>query len=185
MSHPRVLDRKTSTLIVIDVQASYREVAHEFERMLTGVTRLLEVAALLDIPVIATVQYPKGLGELVPEISSRLPAGTPVVEKLSLSCWGTAAFIEEIASAGREHIVVCGLEAHACVNQTVHDLLAENYDVHVIHDAISSRHPADCHIGWQKMTGSGAVPSTVEMACLEWIRTAEAPEFKGVQRVIK
>lgn len=185
VTHPRILDRTTSTLVVIDVQTSYRSVAYEFDRMLIAVNRLIEVAALLDIPLIATVQYPKGLGQLVPEITCRLPLGTPVIEKLSLSCCGTAGFAEEIASAGREQVVVCGLEAHACVNQTVHDLLAQDYQVHVAHDAISSRHEADYRIGWQKMIGSGAVPTSVETACLEWVRTAESPEFKEVQRLIK
>lgn len=185
MTHPNVLDRTTSTLVVIDIQDAYRAVAFEFERLLKAACRLIDAAALLDIPVIATVQYPKGLGPLVPEISSRLPAGTPVIEKLSMSCCGVPAFTEELASTGRQQVVVCGLEAHACVSQTVHDLLAAKYQAHVVHDAISSRHEVDCRIGWQKMLASGAIPTTVETVCLEWVHTAEAPEFKAVQRLIR
>jgi nicotinamidase-related amidase len=185
VAHPRILDRTSTTLVVIDLQTSYRTVAFEFDRVVTATSRLVEAAGLLDIPVIATVQYPKGLGQLIPEVTCRLPPGTPIIEKLSMSCCGAVAFAEEIASAGREQIVICGLEAHACVNQTVHDLLAEDYQVHVVYDGISSRYERDYRIGWQKMIGSGAVPTSVEMACLEWLKTAEAPEFKTIQKLIK
>jgi nicotinamidase-related amidase len=81
--------------------------------------------------------------------------------------------------------VVCGIEAHACVSQTVHELLEQGYQVHVPYDAISARFQTDYQIGWEKVIGSGAIPSTVEMVCLEWVRTAEAPEFKAIHRLIK
>lgn len=185
MSHPRVLQRDRSQLVVIDVQEAYRRIAFEFDRMCGAVDRLIEAAGVLAIPVIATVQYPKGLGHLVPEIRQRLHEEAPIIEKLSLSCCGEPAFADAVAASSRRQIVVCGIEAHACVNQTVHDLLAQGYQVHVPRDAISSRHQSDYEIGWQKMIGSGAVPSSVETICLEWVRTAAAPEFKALQKVIK
>jgi nicotinamidase-related amidase len=185
VSHPRVLDRHNSLLVVVDVQESYREVAFEFARVQRAIERLIGAAGILQIPLIATVQYPKGLGQMVAELASLLPAGTPMIEKLSISCCGAPAFAEALAAAARGQVVVTGLEAHACVNQTVHDLLAQGYQVHVPRDAISSRFEADYAVGWQKMIASGAVASSVEMACLEWVRTAAAPEFKLVQRLIK
>ena len=94
-------------------------------------------------------------------------------------------FVELLERTRRRQIVVCGIEAQACVNQTVHDLLERGYQVHVPYDAISSRFEHDYRIGWEKMIGSGAVPSTMEMACLEWVRTAEAPEFKAIHKLIK
>lgn len=185
VSHPRILDRSKSLVVVIDVQESYREVAFEFARMRRAIERLIAAADVLGIPVIATAQYPKGLGQIIPEVSTRLPAGTPVIEKLSLSCCGEPAFAEALLASSRRHVVVCGLEAHACVNQTVHDLLAQGYQVHIPRDAVSSRFESDYSVGWSKMVGSGAVPSSVEMACLEWVRTAAVPEFKLVQKLIK
>jgi nicotinamidase-related amidase len=172
-------------VVVIDIQESYRTVAFEFDRVSRAVGRLLDVAALLGVPAIATVQYPKGLGPLIPEVAERLPPGSPVVEKLSLSCIGAPEFGASFDRTGRRQVVVCGLEAHACVNQTVHDLLAQGYPVHVPRDGVSSRFAGDFEIGWQKMIGSGAVPTSVETVALEWIRTAAAPEFKGVQGIIK
>ena len=92
------------------------------------------------------------------------------------------AALERLA---RSQIVVCGIEAHACVNQTVHDLLARGYQVHVPLDAVSARRELDLRAGWEKIVGSGAVPATVEMVCLEWVRTAESPQFKAIHKLIK
>ena len=102
-----------------------------------------------------------------------------------MSCCGQPAFVDHLCALGRQQVVVCGIEAHACINQTVHDLLDRGYMVHVPYDAISARSETDLRVGWEKLIGSGAVPATVEMVCLEWVRTAEAPEFKAIHRLIK
>lgn len=185
MSHPRILDRHQSALVVIDVQEAYRGKTVEHERMVRGVRRLIEAAKIVGIPILATEQYPKGLGHLVPEVADVLPAGQPAIEKLSLSCWEEPKFAAALSEARRTQVLVCGIEAHACVNQTVHDLLDRGFQVHVPYDAISSRFEHDYRAGWDKMIASGAVPSTVEMACLEWVRSAAAPEFKAVQKLLK
>lgn len=185
MAHPRVLSRDDSLLVVIDVQDAYRGLTVEHERMQRGVQTLIRAAAVVGVPVIATEQYPQGLGRLVPEVRGLLADDTPVIEKLSISCCGEPLFAEALRNAARKQVLVCGIEAHACVNQTVHDLLAAGYQVHVPYDAISSRAEADYRAGWEKMVGSGAVPSSVEMACLEWVRSAALPEFKQIHRLIK
>lgn len=185
MSHPRVLDRDQSVLVVIDVQEAYRGITVEPERMLRGVRRLIEAARLVGVPILATEQYPKGLGHLMREVAEGLPDGIEIIEKRSLSCCGAPGFADRLAALSRRQVVVCGLEAHACVNQTTHDLLAGGYQVHLPFDALSSRFETDYRMGWEKMIGSGAVPSTVEMICLEWVRTADAPEFKAIQKLVK
>jgi nicotinamidase-related amidase len=185
MSHPRVLDRNQTVLVVIDVQEAYRGLTVEHERMARGVRRLIEVAQVVGVPILATEQYPKGLGHLIPEVATALPAGCEPIEKVSLSCCGEPRFADRLAALRRAQVVVCGLEAHACVNQTVHDLLDRGYQVHVPFDAISSRTEHDYRTGWEKMIGSGAVPTTVELAALEWVRAAGTPEFKAVQKIIK
>ena len=185
MAHPRTLDRSDSLLVVIDVQEGYRGLTVAHARMQKGVQTLIQAAVLFGIPMIATEQYPKGIGHLVPEVAGLLPEGTPLIEKMSMSCCGQPAFVDEVRRSDRHQVVVCGIEAHACINQTVHDLLDTGYQVHLPYDAISSRFEHDYRIGWDKMIGSGAVPSTVEMACLEWVRTASSPEFKQLHRLIK
>lgn len=185
MSHPRMLDRSQSVLVVIDVQEAYRGKTVEHDRMVRGVRRLIDAAQIVGVPILATEQYPKGLGHLVPEVTQGLTADAPVIEKQSLSCCGEPMFVAALTALRRTQILVCGIEAHACVNQTVHDLLDGGFQVHVPYDAISSRSEHDYRIGWEKMVGSGAVATTVETACLEWVRTAAAPEFKSVQKLLK
>ncbi len=184
-ANPRTLDRLASALVVIDVQEAYRGLTVEHERMVKGVCTLIEAAKVMGVPVVATEQYPKGLGRLLEEVRRALPAGVSAVEKMSMSCCGEPSFARQLEALGRRQVVVCGIEAHACVNQTVHDLLAAGYTVHVARDAISSRFASDYQVAWEKMIGSGAVPATVEMICLEWVRTAAAPEFKAIHRLIK
>ena len=180
-----MLDREHSTLLVIDVQEAYRGLTVEHERMVRGVRRLIEAAKVVAVPILATEQYPNGLGRLVPEVSDGLPGDVQVVEKLSMSCCGEPEFVRQLEALRRHQVVVCGIEAHACVNQTVHDLLERGYQVHLPFDAISARFEHDNRAGLDKMIGSGAIPSSVEMVCLEWVRTAAAPEFKAIHRIIK
>jgi len=185
MSHARVLDRAHSAVVMIDVQEAYRGATVGHEGLVRALGRLLRVSSLLKIPLLVTEQYPKGLGHTLKELAELFPPGQAIIEKLSLSCCGESDFAAALDALHRRQIVVCGLEAHACINQTVHDLLDQGYQVHLPHDAISSRFEGDLRVGWDKMIGSGAVASSVEMIALEWLRTAAAPEFKAVQRLIK
>ncbi len=185
MQHPRSLDRADSALVVIDVQEGYRDRTVEHSRMVRGVRALLVAATELAVPILTTEQYPKGVGRTQSEVAEMLPTDTPVIEKMSMSCCGQPEFLAALGELGRAQVVVCGIEAHACVNQTVHDLLAHGYQVHVPRDAISARSEPDLRVGWEKMIGSGAVPATVEMVCLEWVRTAASPHFKAIHRLIK
>ena len=183
--HPRLLDRDAAVVVVVDVQEAYRHVLHEYERVARAVSVLVRGAVALGVPIVTTEQYPNGLGHTVAEVAEHLPHGTRPVEKLSLSCCGTPAFVAALAELSRRQVILAGIETHACVNQTAHDLLAAGYAVHVPRDTTSSRHADDAAIGWQKIIAAGAVPATVESALLEMLRTAEAPEFKTVQRIIK
>jgi nicotinamidase-related amidase len=183
--HPSLLDRDAAALVVIDVQEAYRSVLWEYERVARTVSTLVEGAGLLGVPVVLTEQYPKGLGRTVAEVADRLPAGTTRVEKRTLSCCGTADFMTALATLRRPQILIAGIEAHACVNQTAHDLLAAGYQVHVAYDATSSRRREDYVVAWEKLMASGCVPATSESALLELLRTADAPEFKAVQRLIR
>ena len=185
MSHPRMLERNQSALVVIDVQEAYRGRTVEHDRMVRGVRHLIEAAQVVAVPMLATEQYPQGIGHFERAVADVLPPDLEIVEKRSMSCCGEPRFVELLEGLRRRQIVVCGIEAQACVNQTVHDLLDRGYQVHVPFDAISARFEHDYRIGWEKMIGSGAVPSTVEMVCLEWVRTAEAPEFKAIHKIIK
>ncbi len=183
--HSRLLDRDGAALVVIDVQEAYRSVLHEYERVARATAVLVQGAAALGLPVLVTEQYPKGIGHTVAEVAEHLPRDLTPVEKLTMSCCGTPAFVSRLADLHRRQVILAGIETHACVNQTAHDLLAGGYAVHLVRDATSSRRAADAAIGWEKMLAAGVVPASVESALLELIRTAEAPEFKVIQRLIR
>ena len=185
MRHPALLDRDRSALVLIDVQEGYRRALHAWDRVVAASALLVQGAAVVGVPLLVTEQYPRGLGHTAEEIASRFPAGLQVLEKMTMSCCGAAEFAARLAATGRRQVLVAGIETHACVNQTVHDLLALGYQVHVARDATSSRRPGDIEPAWDKMRAAGMLPTSSEQALLELIRSAEGPEFKTLQRLLK
>jgi nicotinamidase-related amidase len=172
-----LLDRRRAAVLVVDVQEGFRSY-ERFDDVAAACGRLVEGAGILGVPVIATAQYPKGLGPVVPEVGLD---GVAPVEKTVFS----AVRADGFDLGGRDQAVVCGIEAHICVSQTVHDLLAEGVEVHVARDAVGSRHPGDLEVGVRKMERAGALGTSVETALFELCERAGTPEFKAVQQVIR
>ena len=172
-----LLERGRTALLVIDVQEGFR--AYDvFDEVARGAGKLVEAARLLDVPVIATEQYPKGLGATAPEVGLD---GTQPIEKTVFS----AARADGFDLGGRDQALVCGIEAHVCVSQTVHDLLDRGIEVHVAADAVGSRHQVDYDRALPRLERAGAVVTTIEAALLELCERAGTPEFKAVQGLIK
>lgn len=169
-----LLERDRAAVLVVDVQEGFR--SYEcFERVVDRSRRLVEGAKVLGVPVLATEQYPKGLGR------SAFDVGEEAIEKVVFS----AARADGFDLEGRDQVVVCGIETHVCVSQTVHDLLAQGKEVHVAEDAVGSRFETDREVGLRKMERAGAIASSVETALLELCERAGTPEFKQVQGLIK
>ena len=175
------LDPQRTALVVIDVQEAFRKALPTFDDVADATATLVQGAARIGIPIVVTEQYPQGLGETVPEVSSHLPADVEPVEKVCFS----ADDAEGFALGGREQALVCGIETHVCVNQTVLDLLGSGLDVHVAADAVGSRTEANKELGLQRMQRAGATLSSVEMALFELLRASDAPAFKEVQALVK
>jgi nicotinamidase-related amidase len=185
MRHPALLDRNRTTVVLIDVQEGYRNALHGWARVVAAARLVLRGASLLQVPVLVTEQYPRGLGHTATELASELGPDVGMVEKMSMSCCGSRDFTERLTATAREQVLVVGIETHACVNQTVHDLIAHGYQVHVARDATSSRHTADVGPAWEKMRVAGMIPTSSEQALLELVRTAESADFKALQRLLK
>jgi hypothetical protein len=149
--------------------------------MTQPIATLIEGAEAIGVPVIATVQYPKGLGETVPEVSEHLPEGVEPLEKLCFS----AAEADGFDLGGRDQALVCGIETHVCVNQTVLDLLADGIETQVAADAVGSRAASNRELGLHKMERAGAVLTSVETALFELLGRSDAAEFKQVQALVK
>jgi nicotinamidase-related amidase len=174
------LDRERVALVVIDVQESFRKALPDFERVAKATATLIEGAEAIGIPIVVSEQYPKGLGETAPEVAEALPEGTEPLEKLVCS----AAEAEGFDLGGRDQALICGIETHVCVNQTVLDLLDSGVEVQVAEDAVGSRFPENKRVGLEKMERAGAVMTSVETALFELLGRAGTDEFKRVQKLI-
>ncbi|HSZ13953.1 MAG TPA: isochorismatase family protein [Solirubrobacteraceae bacterium] len=178
-----LLERNRVALVVVDVQEGFRPYA-SFEGVAEACARLLEGARILGLPAIVSEQYPKGLGPSVPELGLQ---DEPRIEKTVFSAARADGF--DLAGAGTDpggvgQAIVCGIETHVCVSQTVHDLLADGVEVHVPADAVGSRHPIDYECGLERLVRAGAVVTTVEAALFELLERAGTPEFKAIQKLI-
>jgi nicotinamidase-related amidase len=182
--HSNLLDPKNTGLVVIDVQEKFRPAMADFEDMLAGCVRLVRAFHILGLPVIATEQYPKGLGSTVPELRDLL-GNTEIGEKTTFSVLGCPSVRPWLRDTGVRTLLICGIETHVCVNQTVHDLLAADYRVHIATDALTSRKPTDHRTGLDKLVRSGALPITTEMAAFELLVDARHPKFREVQALFK
>lgn len=156
----------------------------EFESMVKGCVKLVRTFRLLDLPILITEQYPKGLGPTVPELMAALE-GVLALEKTTFSSYGCAGLPSKLEGTGARSVLVCGIETQVCVNQSVHDLLAAGYSVQVAVDAVQSRNPLDREVALRKMERSGAILTTAEMAAFELLRDAKHPRFKEVQALFK
>lgn len=185
MTHPKILDITKTALVVIDLQEAFRSAIPEFPQVASKASMALRGFQILNVPVIVTEQYPKGLGRSAEEILFSLPDDFEVVEKTSFSSCGASAFIEKLADFGAKQVVLCGLETHICVNQTAHDLLANGFEVHLLTDAVGSRYREDRETAISKMLLSGVVAASVEMSLFELMRDAKHEQFKEIQSLIK
>ena len=185
MSHAHTLAATQTALVVIDMQESFRQVVSDFTETAARIALITQGAQLLNVPIIVTEQYPKGLGPTAAEIRAALPAGLEPIEKTAFSSCGAREFLAQLEQAGARQLLVCGIEAHICVNQTTHDLLARDFQVHILADCITARHPRNKAIALAKMQQSGAIPSSTEMALFELMRDAKHEQFKAIQKLIK
>ena len=185
MRHKNLLDGAHTVLATIDMQEGFRSVISDFAETAARIALVAHAAQLLNIPVIVTEQYPKGLGHTANEIKAVLPDGFNFIEKTAFSSCGARAFEAELERSGAQHVLVCGIEAHICVNQTTHDLLERRLSVHLLMDCITARSEQNKQIAFAKMQQSGAVPSSIEMALFELMRDAKHEQFKAIQRLIK
>ncbi len=185
MQARRLLDAQQTVLLVIDIQEKFVPVIQNSGPLIERTGILIETAKQLDIPILISEQYPEGLGPTASQLLEKLPSSATRLEKTAFGCLGDHAMAHYFQALGRQQVMVCGIEAHVCVNQTVHQLLESGYEPHLIEDAISSRDLHHCEIALNKMRQSGAVDGCVEMAVFELMRHAKHPDFKALQALIK
>lgn len=178
------LRAENTVLVVIDLQEGFRPAVIDFDCVALNTSKLVQAANVLQLPVLVTEQYPKGLGSTVEEVSEHLPAITPI-EKTCFSAAGIDQFMGALNETGRKQVLLSGIESHVCVWQTADDLLASGFNVHVARDAITSRTDVNMQTGIQKMERAGAVITTIETALFELLGRAGTDDFKAIQKLIK
>jgi len=175
----------TTALVVVDVQERLLAAYGGDPALLAKVAAAIGGAVELGLPIIATEQYPAGLGKTMPEIAALLPEGAPVVEKTSFSCFGEPAFVAELQKRRVETLCLVGIEAHVCMQQTAFDALAQGYRTLVLADATRSRNPFDRDTALSLMLHNGIAVTTVESFLFSLTVTAKNPAFKRISKLVK
>jgi nicotinamidase-related amidase len=173
-----------SCLIVIDVQERLVPAMQAPARVIRNSQTLMTSATRLDIPMLLTEQYPKGLGRIVPELQD-LAKGGKVLEKMHFSCMNDPIFAAEFKALERRQAVIVGMEAHICVMQTGVNLMEQGYEIFVVTDATSSRTLESEKACLDRLSAAGAGIVTTEMVVFEWLGRAGTPEFKDLLKRIK
>ena len=183
MRSPELLGRGTSRLVIVDMQERLLNAMQEGTQVIAKCEKLIRAAQILDVPVDATEQYPKGLGPTVPKLRELLAAP---IEKLRFSCAESLPWIDDAsAREERDQIVVAGIETHVCVLQTALDLIGCGFRVIIPADAVTSRKPIDRDFGLKRLADQGVTVTTTEAILFEWCEVAGTPEFKQISQLVK
>lgn len=180
------LERDKAVLVVIDVQeklclAMDHKVLHKLTK---NIGILLETAAELNVPVLVTEQYVKGLGATLTELKEKA-AAAPCYEKMAFSCCGSSEFVEKLTSLGRTQVIITGMETHVCVLQTVIELREAGFEVHLVKDAVMSRSKQNWQTAVEAMTLAGSVPTSTESVLFQLLKVAGSDEFKKLSKLVR
>jgi len=179
-----LLDKNDSLLLIIDVQEKLVNALNK-NVVVSKTQTLTKAAKILGVPVIATRQYPKGLGLIVETVSQNFTPDTKIIDKTSFSAVKEEGFMQVLKSFNKKQIVICGIETHVCVHQTVAGLITEGFEVYVVKDACASRNKYEFKQGIECMQANGAKISCLEIVLFEWLKDAKNPNFREIQALIK
>lgn len=185
MSKTNDLDISRTVLTVIDVQESFRNAIPDFALVVSRIAMAVRAFRVLEVPIIVTEQYPKGLGRTAEEVLFSLPDGVDAIEKSTFSAFGEPSFVNRLKELGAGQVLLCGIEAHVCVNQTARDLIDKGYDVHLLTDCVASRFEHDRVAGIERMKAASVIISSAEMGLFELIRDSKHEKVREVQAQIK
>lgn len=180
----RILKEETIAVIV-DIQEKLFPHIYDNEKLLNNSLKLISGLQILDIPLIITEQYTKGLGKTLESIINQLQNSYQPIEKIDFSCYGSDDFSDLIKKHNKKNIIVFGIETHVCVLQTTLDLLENGYKPIVIEDCVSSRKLNDKNIAIERMRQEGAIISSLESILFELCRKAGNDTFKSISKLVK
>lgn len=179
-----LLEQNNTLILIIDIQDKL-VTAVNGNQLVDKAVKLINATNFLNIPLIISEQYPKGLGATVSEILSVLTAETLKFEKTSFSLVKENGFLEKLKLYNKEQIIICGIEAHICVYQTAVELINNGFDVVVAKDICASRNDYEYNMGIELMKAAGAKISCLEIILFELLKSSKHAQFKDVQSLIK
>lgn len=184
MRHPNLADRSDTCLIVLDLQEPFLRTMFDRRMVIENAGKLIQAAKILGLPLIVTYQNFEKMGDTIPEIKELLPPHE-AISKMAFSCCCDKEFKLRLQALGKKRVILCGVEAHVCVSQTAHDLLADGYVVHVPEDAVCSRKERDWRAGLEKMRQSGVIVTSTEAVIFELVERAGTDEFREILKLVR
>lgn len=180
-----MLRKNQSVLLCIDYQEKLLPKIHVTEEITKNAIIMIKSAQVLDIPIVVTEQYPKGLGRTVGNIVEALGVHYKPIEKTTFNCFESQDFARRIQMTKPRQILAMGIESHICVLQTVLEAIRRKYHVYILEDTISSRTLENRKVAFDRMVSEGAIPSCVEMAIYELLKVSGTAEFKKILKFIR
>jgi isochorismate hydrolase len=176
-----------SHLLIVDIQEKLSAAMDEkvLAQVVTHAGILAEAAGMLDIPMVHTEQYPKGLGPTLPAVQEKLPADSPAYDKTCFSSCRAAGVDTLLDVEQRPQVLIAGMEAHVCVLQTAFDLLGKGFQPFVVGDAVCSRHKRNYKNALRRMAEAGVIVTNTESVLFEWLGDAKHAQFKAVTKLIR
>jgi hypothetical protein len=184
MDAMHLLKRDESVGLIIDVQERLHGVIDDAERVARKVGVLARGLRVLGVPLLVTEQYPKGVGPTLAEVKAAAGEAT-LIEKREFGCFGSALFRETMEPYADKTLILCGYETHVCVLQTALQARGRGHRVFVVADAAGSREPENKRMALERLREAGCTVTTVEMTLFELLGSADSPEFKAIQALIK
>jgi len=178
------ISRDDCSGLVIDIQERLFPHMDQKDEVLRQCLVLIRGLQMLNVPVMITEQYPKGLGSTIAPVKEQLESFNPV-EKIAFSCCDEPRFRRELDGSGRRTVIIVGIEAHVCVQQTAIDLIELGYMPVVVADCVTSRKAFDRHVSLERMAREGALITTCESVLFELARVAGTEEFKSISTLLK
>lgn len=180
-----ILNENDCLLLIIDIQEKLINAVFNKDNLRKKAAIISSAAKILDIPTLITEQYPKGLGSTIEEVRANVGKSSIYLEKLTFSAWDNQQIAEIIKKSGKKQIIVCGIETHICISQTVNALIENNYNVNVIADISGSRSEFEYQMGLDRIRENGGSIITTEIALFELLKSAKHSKFKEIQSLIK
>lgn len=179
-----IINKEDAVLVLIDFQERLMPAMKDKKELEEDVVKLVKGCKIMDLPVIVTQQYTRGLGPTISSIHQAL-GNYEAIEKTSFSAMGEPDFVEALKSMARKTVILAGIEAHVCVMQTALDLIENGFSVFLVNDCISSRSGDDKKTARRRMTASGVIESSYEAVLFELLKGAKDENFKAISSLVK